>query len=86
MLKRWLRSAGAWGSKRDGARRHAPLGVPHYEIETLERRVLLSGTTGLIYAGAALGGAIGEYTNSGGTVNASLISAPDFLDNGIAVS
>ncbi len=69
--------------------RRANRSVPHksasrFEMDALEGRVLLSGTAGQIFVTDGIN-TVGEYTTSGATVNASLISG---LNNpqGMAVS
>lgn len=61
-------------SLKTSRRASARLRSSTFEIKTLEQRVLLS--SGQLFVGnAASGGSVGEYTGTGSTVNAALISS-----------
>ncbi|HET6247411.1 MAG TPA: hypothetical protein VFE47_06935 [Tepidisphaeraceae bacterium] len=72
MLIMWLREYRARRGEMTAAR--GPIRRLVYNVERLERRMLLSGTAGEIFVSNQLNGTIGEYTTDGAAVNPALIS------------
>ena len=73
----------AWRTKRPLALREGLAPKLAFQIETLERRLLFSGTTGQLFV--VSGPKIGQYTTSGATINSGLGLGPDQA-SGIAIS